>query len=80
MGRSTMIGMSKPWVSGSIMNVVPRELIKKLAMPSQRSSVPSIASNASAPNGCGTGAYGWLRSLVRGSLIAPSRPCSRARY
>lgn len=77
MGRSTMIGMSKPWVSGSIMNVVPRELIKKLAMPSQRSSVPSIAS---APNGCGTGAYGWLRSLVRGSPIAPSLPCSRARY
>ena len=41
------------------MIVVPRLLIKKLAMPNQRSTVPSEAANASAPKGCVAGAFAW---------------------
>ena len=37
---------------GSTITVVPRLLIKKPAMPSHRRTVPSVASKASAPNGC----------------------------
>ena len=43
--------MSKPPSSGSIISVVPCEATSQPAMPSQRSSVPSDASKASAPNG-----------------------------
>ena len=66
-GNSIITGMSKPPSSGSTMSVVPRLLIKNPAMPSHRRTVPSLASNASAPNGWVSGSprltwHGWTLS------------------
>ncbi len=55
-GKSMSTGMSKSPSSGSIMIVVPREFKRNPAIPSQRSSVPSIAANAATSNGREAGA------------------------
>jgi hypothetical protein len=53
-GKSINTGMSKPPSNGSTINVVPRLLIRNPAIPSQRRTVPSVDSNASATEGLGT--------------------------
>jgi hypothetical protein len=48
-GKSIITGMSNPPSSGSIITVVPRELIRNPAMPSHRNTVSSAGSKASGP-------------------------------
>jgi len=52
------------------MRVVPRLLIRKPAMPSQRSTVCSVAANASAPKGWVVGAFAWCDGDVEVSEAA----------